>query len=256
MTQVESYQVPPHPSGLEMRTQLNAIVQAILTQSSGPTEPTETYPGMIWADTTAGIIKQRTQDNTAWTDLYAMNRSPGVPAGTIIMWWGDINNIPKGYVLCDGNNGTPNMLDRVPIGAGYSYAVGAMGGRTAVALTTSELPWHDHGIYDPGHNHYFNDPGHAHGVSDWGHQHSLPNLGSVQAGSDNGGANIPVSTGYGSGRYLSPTDAGGGNHSIYGSGTGAWNSASGIGCGIYASGGGAAFDIRPPYLAVWFLMKV
>jgi hypothetical protein len=55
---------------------------------------------------------------------------------------------------------------------------------------------------------------HAHsGTTDaqGSHQHTLPNLGSVQAGGDNGGANVPVSTGYSSGRYLAPTDYAG-NH--------------------------------------------
>ena len=59
---------------------------------------------------------------------------------------------------------------------------------------------------------------HAHGAwtdAQGNHQHTLPNLGSVQAGGDNGGANAPVSTGYSSGRYQSPTDwAGNHSHSV------------------------------------------
>jgi Phage Tail Collar Domain len=47
------------------------------------------------------------------------------------------------------------------------------------------------------------------------HTHALPNIGSVQAGGDNGGANSPVDTGYGSSRNQNPTSAAGGhNHSI------------------------------------------
>ena len=33
-----------------------------------------------------------------------------VPAGGIIMWAGTIANIPTGWLICDGNNGTPNLL--------------------------------------------------------------------------------------------------------------------------------------------------
>ncbi|KXU94157.1 hypothetical protein CR51_27165 [Caballeronia megalochromosomata] len=69
MAQVPSYQVPAHPSGLDMRTQLNAIVLALVGDNSGPTAPTVTYPGMMWGDTTAMRLKRRTNANDAWIDL-------------------------------------------------------------------------------------------------------------------------------------------------------------------------------------------
>ena len=31
------------------------------------------------------------------------------------MWSGTLANIPDGWLLCDGNNGTPNMLGRFPV---------------------------------------------------------------------------------------------------------------------------------------------
>jgi hypothetical protein len=69
MTQPTSYQVPAHPSGLDMRTQLNAIVAAILGDNAGPTPPTETYPGMMWGDTSAVRLKRRNNANDAWIDI-------------------------------------------------------------------------------------------------------------------------------------------------------------------------------------------
>jgi hypothetical protein len=42
----------------------------------------------------------------------------GVPAGTIVMWSGTTGDIPTGYVLCDGNNSTPDLRDRFVFGAG------------------------------------------------------------------------------------------------------------------------------------------
>lgn len=38
--------------------------------------------------------------------------------GMIIMWNGNENNIPQGWVLCDGNNGTPDLRKRFIMGAG------------------------------------------------------------------------------------------------------------------------------------------
>ena len=35
-----------------------------------------------------------------------------MPPGSIIMWAGTIASIPSGWIICDGNNGTPNLLGR------------------------------------------------------------------------------------------------------------------------------------------------
>jgi hypothetical protein len=64
-----SYQVPAHPSGLDMRTQLNVIVLAILGDNAGPSEPPETYPGMMWGDTTASLLKRRNNVNDGWITI-------------------------------------------------------------------------------------------------------------------------------------------------------------------------------------------
>jgi microcystin-dependent protein len=260
MTQVSDYQVPAHPSGLDMRTQLNNIVLALLGDNCGPTTPTQTYPGMWWGDTTAKRWKHRTNADDGWVDVGPLDDILGdfrsvAPPGTVIMWWGDGSKIPAGWVKCDGQNGTPNMTDRVPVGAGGAYASGAYGGANAITISASQMPVHSHGVSDGTHAHSVADPGHAHGIGDPGHAHSIPNYGSVQAGSDNGGAQCPVSTGYSSGR---------GQNNVNGNGTGIWIGGSGTGIGIYGAysnisiqnaGGGAAVDVRQPYMALWFLMK-
>jgi hypothetical protein len=40
-----------------------------------------------------------------------------IPTGGIIMWSGTIANIPTGWALCNGANGTPNLQDRFIVGA-------------------------------------------------------------------------------------------------------------------------------------------
>ena len=52
----------------------------------------------------------------------------GLPTGAIILWSGATNAIPSGFVLCDGNNNTPNLQDKFIVGAGSGYAVDATGG--------------------------------------------------------------------------------------------------------------------------------
>jgi len=49
-------------------------------------------------------------------------------SGMIILWSGSIVSIPAGYVLCDGNNGSPDLRNRFVMGAGDSYAPDACGG--------------------------------------------------------------------------------------------------------------------------------
>jgi len=66
-------------------------------------------------------------------------------SGIILIWSGSIVNIPAGYVLCDGNNGTPDLRNRFVVGAGDTYAVDANGGAVN----------HNHTFTGDGHNHIF-----------------------------------------------------------------------------------------------------
>jgi hypothetical protein len=61
----------------------------------------------------------------------------GVPAGGIIMWSGTIANIPSGFALCDGTNGTPDLRDRFVVGAGGSEVVGDTGGTNTQSVNVS-----------------------------------------------------------------------------------------------------------------------
>lgn len=54
----------------------------------------------------------------------------GVPYGCIMMWSGAVIDIPESWALCDGDNGTPNLLNRFVVGAGDTYAPLAEGGAT------------------------------------------------------------------------------------------------------------------------------
>ena len=54
--------------------------------------------------------------------------NPFVPSGVIVMWAGTIATVPSGWYLCDGQNGTPNLLDRFIVGAGNVYNMNDTGG--------------------------------------------------------------------------------------------------------------------------------
>lgn len=79
----------------------------------------------------------------------------GVPSGSIIMWSGSIASIPGGWYLCNGSNGTPNLIDRFVVAAGSTYAVGATGG-SANSIVVSHS--HTASVSDPGHAHSADQP--------------------------------------------------------------------------------------------------
>lgn len=82
-----------------------------------------------------------------------------VPSGGIIMWSGSIATIPEGWLLCDGTNGTPNLLDRFVVGAGLTYNVGTTGGSA-----DSIVPSHTHTAASASTS-TVSDPGHIHGLN-------------------------------------------------------------------------------------------
>lgn len=106
---------------------------------------------------TAGSIGEIASQLT--TDILAATQ---LPRGIITMWSGATNAVPSGWALCDGNNGTPNLKDRFIVGAGQSYGVGNTGGNwtqtpsvwtnaagtgiqvAGTAINTSQMPWHTH----------------------------------------------------------------------------------------------------------------
>lgn len=81
---------------------------------------------------------------TGTTDRRVEGPVEAAPSGLISMWSGAINDIPAGWTLCDGTDGTPDLTDRFVIGAGGSYTPDDTGGSESVQLTESELPSHSH----------------------------------------------------------------------------------------------------------------
>ena len=72
-----------------------------------------------------------------------------MPSGSIIMWHGTIANIPAGWLICDGNNGTPNLLGRFVQGVATAATnPGTTGGATSktTAGHTHTQPTHTHTV--------------------------------------------------------------------------------------------------------------
>lgn len=57
-------------AGSVVRADINANLQALVTNSSGTSAPSTTWAYQFWADTTNGLMKQRNAANSAWITLW------------------------------------------------------------------------------------------------------------------------------------------------------------------------------------------
>jgi hypothetical protein len=87
-------------TGAAVRSDLNDALAAIVSQNSSSSAPATMYAYMLWADTTAGIMKMRNGANSAWTSLWELDGtfiatdislSAGTAAAPSLYFTGDTN---------------------------------------------------------------------------------------------------------------------------------------------------------------------
>lgn len=79
----------------------------------------------------------------------ALSGYGSVPVGTIVLWSGSANNIPDGWKLCNGQDGTPDLRGRFVVGhdpRDGDYSVNKTGGEKTHTLSVNEMPSHSHGV--------------------------------------------------------------------------------------------------------------
>ena len=141
-------------------------------------------------------------------------------SGMIIMWNGLPNDVPTGWALCNGANGTPNLTDRFIVGAGNNYGYGATGGTKDATLVS--------------HNHTVS--GSTSGAG--GHSHTVSKASSSTIGS--GTAGFQAGNSY----------AGTSNTSSVGNHTHSWSGS------ISTKGSSATNKNLPPYFALCYIMRL
>ena len=62
------------------------------------------------------------------TDGTPAPAASSLPGGVIVMWSGQLDAIPAGWTLCDGQNGTPDLSNRFVLGVGAAEYLGSTGG--------------------------------------------------------------------------------------------------------------------------------
>ncbi|MHA6128928.1 hypothetical protein ACX3YD_22535 [Pseudomonas fluorescens group sp. PF-1] len=112
--------------GLTVRTDMNAALQALASNSVGPLAPATTFPCQWWGDTTANRLKRRDSANTAWIDMGPLDSLSYllVSGGTLT---GPINDAPPQTIT------SATLTD---IGAATSNVVSISGTTTITGLGT------------------------------------------------------------------------------------------------------------------------
>ena len=118
-----------------------------------------------------------------------MKQNSLVPSGVIVAWSGNLNDIPKGWILCDGTNGTPDLVDR--------FIMGTDNQCNSSNCTDGGKPWTMTVAQMPKHKHTFNGPSHFGGGNDTRHMrdYSGPGYEKLHITNETGsGESIPNST--------------------------------------------------------------
>lgn len=118
------------------------------------TKRTVTAGGQIYEDIyISRVARFGTGTNQMeWSIFKKVTPIPDItPRGVIVMWSGSV--IPAGWLLCDGQNGTPDLRGRFIVGQTSVdvefNAIGKTGGEKEVRLTIEQMPAHNHTYYAP-----------------------------------------------------------------------------------------------------------
>lgn len=75
-------------------------------------------------------------------DILAQDDFPTYGIG---IWYGEKENIPSGWAVCDGTNDTPDLRDRIPINWSTKYTMNSVGGNeNATVSADAVLAAHNH----------------------------------------------------------------------------------------------------------------
>jgi microcystin-dependent protein len=196
---------------------------------------------------------------------------PEIPPGLISLWSGTIANIPAGWLLCDGTNGTPDLRDRFVVGAGSTYTPGTTGGANSVTLNESQIPGHVHSFSATtagggGHSHTYSGTtstagAHTHGITDPGHSHttSADYVSNLPTATDANAAGAPTNT-FANGVNSNTTgitinSAGDHSHTFGGTTSGVGDHTHTVSGTTGITGGTTAHENRPPFFALAYIMK-
>jgi len=200
------------------------------------------------------------------TDLASVQFIHSVmPYGAIIMWYGSSATVPAGWNICDGTNGTPNLINSFIVSAGADYNdylnSRLLPGTTITGTNANsggqaniELIQHTHTATFAGSV----LPDHVHSITDLEHQHISPTA-------DCGTAVFGLDTGVSTDKFCDSDGVGpaGWYTSAVKTGIDGTNGSDGTALTpagsvtVYNTGtNNGQYKNIPPFIAVYYIMKI
>lgn len=164
----------------------------------------------------------------------------GLPKYSVIMWGGPAAQVPDGWHICDGTNGTPDLRDKFIVGSGNKYKLSDSGGAESVTIGKDNLPNYKLPASASGNT---SDSAPLRGTFicslRQGNQHSGIVVDGVNYYDDD------WKSGSGSDHTVKYTIDATHSHSI-----------TGINVNVSSDGGGKAHENRPPFYSLYYIMKI
>ena len=121
------------------RTDINDAILAIVSNSSGDTEPSTTYANQWWYETDTNILKIRNEANDGWVDVITLDASMTASASEL----SQLDAITRGSILYGNASGETARLAKggagtvlTSDGTDISWAAGGGGGGGTELITS------------------------------------------------------------------------------------------------------------------------
>ena len=176
----------------------------------------------------------------------------GVPQGVIVMWSGQTSAIPTGWALCDGSNGTPNLIDKFIMGASSSNEL-STGGANSKTLTVSNMPSHRHTFSDSATTSSAGSHSHSGSTNTTGaHSHSMTSSSNATQTT----ARVHwAKRNTANGPTINTNAAGNHSHTLSINSGGSHTHTLSVSGNTNYQGSTSAFDNKPAYMALAYIMK-
>jgi hypothetical protein len=130
-----------HSDNMKLKNELDSKLMALENELNALKTKvndieTRTQEAFVEQDKKISIV------NAALVSIDTVSQS----TGNVMLW--SLENLPDGWVRCDGTGGTPNLLDRFVVSAGGEYKLMDSGGNDVIYMTEGQMFPHTHGDGD------------------------------------------------------------------------------------------------------------